>query len=128
MKRTTPQSNALDAFLLLLFAVSLYILVFQGFGFPSINGFWHLILRVSAAASAQVFFCRRGLPTLLRLLPLLATGCFALWSVWLFCTAWEHTSFSALFRDFLSPFVSCGVILFLFRMLSTRRRDPHEKK
>lgn len=48
--------------LLLVFSVSSYCLFMQGFAFPSLSRFWEFVLRILAAFSLQLFFCRTKWP------------------------------------------------------------------
>ena len=114
MKESKKSLDLLDLVLLFISAVSLYILVFQGFGFPPISGFWNVALRILAASLLQLFFCRSKWPVVIRLLPMLTTAAFALWCVRLYLVSWTHTSLLTLVSEFLSPALSCTAVLLLY--------------
>ena len=122
MKESKKSLDLLDLVLLVISAAFLYILVFQGFGFPSISDFWNILLRILTAVFIQLFFCRSKWPMVIRSLPLLATTAFSLWCVWLYLTSWTHTSFLTLAAEFLSPALSCAAVLLVYRMIT---RSPH---
>lgn len=107
-----------------IFFTSLYILVFQGFGFPAISPFWNAALRMIAAGSIQSFFLGTKWPKLLQCLPLFVSGCLAFWACWMYLTAWSNTGFLTLMFEFLSPALTCSGV-FMFHCL--KRRNYHEK-
>ena len=98
-----------------IFFISLYMLVFQGFGFPSISPFWNVLLRIVAAGCIQCFFLGTRWPKVLKGLPLFATGCLALWACWMYLTIWKHTSFLTLTCEFLSPVLICTTVLLVYQ-------------
>ena len=94
--------------------VSLFILLMQGFGLPSIGAALDLILRIVAAASAQVLFCVNIKQSWLRVIPLILTVAFALWGGWLFLTSdsWANVTFGDYFADYCIPALGCAVAYF----------------
>ena len=70
------------------------------------GGIMALLLRVIPAVSAQLLLCRWEK---CKALPLVLTGLFALWGVYLFCTspAWRYATVTGLFADYISPFLGC---------------------
>lgn len=106
-------------------------LLWAGFLLPLVLAFWPfaswgqpmaLLLRVVPALSAQALFCRAFRAPLLRALPLLLTGAFALWSTWLFLTSphWANATFAGYMADCVSPFIACGCVLWA----AARRHKP----
>ncbi len=71
-----------------------------------------LVLRIIPALCAQLLACRSGKGDLLKLFPLLLTGAFALWGMYLYLTsdAWAQASFVGLLADYISPFLACGLV------------------
>ena len=93
----------------IIMCVSLFVLLMQGFGLPSIGPVLGLVLRLAAAASAQALFCVNFKQHWLRIIPLILTVAFALWGGWLFLTsdAWVNATFVGYFFDYCSPAVGC---------------------
>ena len=110
--------------LLLAFFISFYCLFMQGFAFPSLSLFWELALRILAAFSLQMFFCRTKWPAAIKTLPLFAASFLAFWACWMYLTAWSNTGFLTLMFEFLSPALTCAGV-FMFHCL--KRRNHHEK-
>ena len=92
--------------------VSLFVLLMQGFGLPSIGSVHDLILRIVAAVSAQVLFCVNIKQFWLRIIPLILTVVFALWGGWLFITsdAWVNATFGGYFADYCFPAIGCALV------------------
>jgi len=69
-----------------------------------------VLLRITAAFFAQMYFCRRNWNLPVRLLPLLGTSLLALWGGWLFGSspAWADASFAGYFWDYCSPTLACA--------------------
>ena len=104
MKKTIHNLNAC-----IILCASLFVLLLQGFGLPPIGPVLGLVLRLAAAASAQVLFCVNFKQHWLRIIPLILTVAFALWGGWLFLTsdAWVNATFWGYFSDYCSPAVGC---------------------
>lgn len=111
--------------LLLVFFISFYCLFMQGFAFPSLSPFWELALRILAAFSLQMFFCRTKWPAVIKLLPCMATSAFVLWRLYLYLTAWSHRNFIFFTSDSLSLAIPCCVTAILFHIYQ-KRRYRHE--
>ena len=96
----------------IILCVSLFVLLMQGFGLPSIGAVLDLILRIVAAASAQVLFCVNIKQSWLRIVPLILTVAFALWGGWLFLTSdsWANATFGDYFADYCTPALVCALI------------------
>ena len=91
--------------------VSLFVLLMQGFALPSIGAALNLILRLVAAASAQVLFCVNIRKPWLRSIPLVFTAAFALWGGWLLLTSdsWVNATFWDYFADYCTPTLGCAL-------------------
>lgn len=119
------KNRSWDYLILALFIGSFYAVFMQGFAAPSLSDTGNLIFRVLAAATIQLFFCRRNWPILLRLLPLLITGLLALWGCLLYFRAdasWQNATFFDLLRDYLSPAIACGTTAILHRLFRNIER------
>lgn len=103
----------------IILCVSLFILLMQGFGLPSIGSVLDLILRIIAAASAQVLFCVNIKQPWLRIVPFVLTVAFALWGGWLFLTSdsWANATFGDYFADYCTPAIGCALVCVLNSML-----------
>ena len=91
--------------------VSLFVLLMQGFALPSIGAALNFILRLAAAASAQVLFCVNMRQPWLRIIPLVLTAGFAMWGGWLFLTSdsWVNATFWDYFADYCTPTFGCAL-------------------
>ena len=91
---------------------SLFVLLMQGFGLPSIGSVLDLILRIIAAASAQVLFCANLKQPWLRIVPLILTVAFALWGGWLFLTSdsWINATLGDYIADYCTPALGCALV------------------
>ena len=112
--------------LLLVFSVSSYCLFMQGFAFPSLSRFWEFVLRILAAVSLQLFFCRTKWPAVIKLLPCMATSAFVLWRLYLYLTAWSHRNFISFTSDSLSLAIPCCITVILFH-IHQKWGNRHEK-
>ena len=92
-----------------IFAISLYILVFQGFGFPNISPMVNYSLRFLAALCAQISVLSTSRAKLLRAVPVVLTALLALWGGILFVgsDSWQGVRFGAYFADYCTPFLGC---------------------
>ena len=91
--------------------VSLFVLLMQGFALPSIGAASNFLLRIVAAASAQILFCANIKQTWLRIIPIVLTAACALWGGWLFLTSdsWVNATFWGYFADYCTPTLGCAV-------------------
>ena len=107
----------------IILCASLFVLLMQGFGLPSIIPVLDLILRIVAAASAQVLFCVNIKQPWLRIIPLILTIAFALWGGWLFLTSdsWANATFGDYFADYCTPALGCAVAYIIYLVF------PHTK-
>lgn len=117
MKKTVLNLSA--GFIL---CASLFVLLMQGFGLPSIGPVWDLILRIVAAASVQVLFCVNIKRPWLRLLPLVLTIAFALWGGWMFLTSdsWVHATLGGYLADYCTPTIGCA-LAYIVCMISKKK-------
>lgn len=93
----------------IILCASLFVLLMQGFGLPPIGSVLDLILRIIAAASAQVLFCVNIKQSWLRIVPLVLTVAFALWGGWLFLTSdsWANATLGDYLADYCTPAIGC---------------------
>lgn len=107
MKRTTI--NMLCGFGILIPLVLLF--------WPMPYIMWHplvaTILRMIAAVSAQLLFCRISKLAWIWIVPLVLTGLLAGWGTFLYFTseAWVDSTFIGLLADYISPFIGCAIVL-----------------
>ena len=98
--------------LILALMCMLYMLFFQGFGFPSISPVLDAILRILSGLSLQllVFFVTRR--TGLRLLPLILSVLAALWGGWLFAfsESWSTVTFDLYVADYCTAAIGCAAV------------------
>ena len=90
-------------------AISLYILVFEGFGFPNIPSLLNVGLRILAALCVQMFVLCTFRAKWLRAVPVVLTALLALWGGILFVgsDSWQGVGFSVYFADYCTPFLGC---------------------
>lgn len=98
--------------LCLVFGVSLWLLVFQGFAAPSLSPLGNLCLRLLAAGSGEFLLCRLTRTDFLRLLPAVAASFFAVWGFFLLLTSpsWRHATFGGFLADYVSPAAMCWTV------------------
>ena len=99
----------------IILCASLFVLLMQGFVLPSIGPVLDLILRIVAAASAQVLFYVNIKQPWLRSIPLILTIAFALWGGWLFLTSdsWVNATLRDYIADYCTPAAACSVTYIL---------------
>lgn len=87
------------------------------------NDAMFLILRIIPSFAVQVLLCRVGKHNIIKAIPLLLTGVFALWGTYLYYTSphWSNATFGDLIADYASPFVCC-VIAFGIGLLVHRKK------
>lgn len=107
----------------IILCVSLFILLMQGFGQPFIGPVLDLILRIVAAASAQVLFCVNIKQPWLRIIPLILTVAFALWGGWQFLTSdsWVNATLGDYIADYCTPALGCAAAYIIYLVF------PHAK-
>ena len=104
MKKTVMRTATIIAAV-----ISLYILVFEGFGFPNISSPLNVGLRILAALCVQLFALCTFRAKWLRAVPVVLTALFALWGGILFVgsDSWQGVGFFAYFADYCTPFLGC---------------------
>ena len=102
-----------------IFAISLYILVFKGFGFPNISPMVDYFLRFLAALCAQISvlcaFRRKWilvLPTALTVLPVLWGGVLFVGS-----DSWQGVRFGVYLAEWCTPFLGCCAAWLIGKMI-----------
>ena len=122
MKKITANSAAC-----IVLVCSLAVLLLQGFGLPPISSTANLVLRILAAAAAQVLFCVNFKQDWLRAVPLVLTVAFALWGGWLFLTSdsWVNATFSDYFADYCTPALGCFVVYVFTFVVRNGMRKKH---
>lgn len=98
---------------------SLFVLLMQGLGLPPVGSVLNLLLRIVAAASAQVLLCVNIKQPWLRIVPFVLTVAFALWGGWLFLASdsWANATFGDYFADYCTPATGCALVCVLNSML-----------
>lgn len=104
-----------NGLLWLIFGVSIWLLVFQGFAAPSLTPLGNLCLRILAAASGEFLLCRLTRRDFLRLLPAIGSSFFAVWGFFLLLTSpsWQHATFGGFLADYASPAAVCWLVWWL---------------
>ena len=115
MKKTTN--------ILMVFAVIIpLILLF--WPFVRWNDAMSLILRVILSLAVQVLLYRVGKWNIIKVLPILIAGAFAMWGTYLYFTSphWSNATFwSSLIADYVSPFISCLVALIACLLIKKKK-------
>ena len=90
--------------------VSLFVLLMQGFALPSTGAALNFLLRLVAAASAQMLFCINMRHPWLRMIPIVLTAACAMWGGWLFLTSdsWVNATVWDYFADYCTPAIGCA--------------------
>ncbi len=89
--------------------------------FATWNDVMSLVLRVIPSIAAQVLLCRIGQQNIIKAIPALFTGAFAVWGVYLYYTSphWTNATFLGLIADYISPFI-CSVGVFIVYALTKK--------
>ena len=103
----------------LLSAVSLAVLLLQGFGLPALLPWADLLLRIAAAFFIQWLFSRVFQKKWLRSLPIILTSLAGIWGFFLFLTSpsWRNATFGNFMADYASLALSCAAFWFLHWLL-----------
>ena len=77
--------------------------------FAEWNNAMSIILRVIPSMAVQVLFCRICRSDIVKTIPALLAGSFALWGTYLFFTSphWINATVGDLIADYVSPFICC---------------------
>ncbi len=100
------KKGMINASMIVIFIVSLYIVVFQGFGFPNISNGLDAFLRILLAVSVQVLIITNLKPIWIRLLPTVIAAGIALWGVYVH---WADMTFGMYFVDYGTFLVGCAL-------------------
>lgn len=106
----------LNGLLALVFGISIWLLVFQGFAAPTLSPFGNFCLRVLAAVAGQWLVCRTARTSFRRMLPAIAVSFFAVWGFFLLLTSpsWRHATFGGFLMDYVSPAAGCWTVWWLY--------------
>lgn len=109
-------------------ALSAAALLFQGFAFPALSPAVMVVLRIAGAACLQWLFLRLWPKKLIRAIPALIAGCFAVWGFFLYLTSpsWRGATFGDLMADNISYLGGCLLVFGLAWLLP--RLIPRVKK
>ena len=114
MKKTTN--------ILLVFAVIIpFVLMF--WPFAEWNNVMAIILRIIPSVTVQVLLCRVNSLNIVKVMPSLITGAFALWGTYLYFTSphWNNATVSELIADYVSPFICCIVVLITYLLTKKKK-------
>ena len=113
MKKTTN--------ILLVFAV-IIPLVLLFWPFAEWNDAMSVILRIIPSVAVQVLLCRICKSNIVKVVPALLTGAFAVWGTCLFFTSphWSNATAGGLIADYVSPFI-CSIVVLAAYMLTKKR-------
>lgn len=113
-------------------------LLFQGFAFPSLSPAVLVLLRIAGAVCLQWLFLGLWQKTLVRAIPSMAAGCFAVWGFFLYLTSpsWRGATFGDLMADNFSYLGGCLLVYALAwllprlipRIRKAIRRKLHKRK
>lgn len=107
----------INGLLFLIFGVSVWLLIFQGFAAPGLSPFGGFCLRLMAAVTGQWLVCRTARSDFLKILPATLTSFFAVWGFFLMLTApsWQHATFAGFLMDYVSPAMGCWAVWWLYQ-------------
>ena len=98
---------------ILLVAAVIVPVAFLFWPFAEWNNVMSVILRVIPSVAVQLLFCRMWKPNIVKTIPALLTGAFAVWGTYLFFTSphWSNATVGSLIADYVSPFICCIFVL-----------------
>ena len=105
------EKKIIDALLVIAVIIPIVLLFWS---FVMWNDLMSVILRVIPSFAVQVLVLRVGKWNIIKALPILITGIFAVWGTYLYFTSphWSNATFwGSLIADYASPFISCLVTL-----------------
>ncbi|MBR5316831.1 MAG: hypothetical protein IKU39_02950 [Lachnospiraceae bacterium] len=105
------EKKIIDALLVIAVIIPIVLLFWP---FAMWNDLMSVILRVIPSFAVQVLVLRVGKWNIIKALPILITGIFAVWGTYLYFTSphWSNATFwGSLIADYASPFISCLVTL-----------------
>ena len=108
---------------ILLVAAVIVPVAFLFWPFAEWNNVMSVILRVIPSVAMQVLFCQMCKPNIVKTIPALLTGAFAMWGTYLFFTSphWSNATVGGLIADYVSPFICCGFVLVAY--LLTKKKE-----
>lgn len=108
----------LQMLIAILGVVFTYLVVMQGFAAPQLDKWVDLALRIAAALCLQITAIQLTKKTMLRLLPVMVTGCFAVLGLFLLLTSpsWRQATVGGFLMDYVSPFAACSLTVFLWKV------------
>lgn len=91
--------------------------------FAQWNDMMAVILRVIPSLAAQALLYRVGKLNVVKVIPTLLTGAFAAWGTYLYFTSphWSDASVEGLIADYVSPFISCVIVLIACFLVKKRQ-------
>lgn len=100
----------------LIFLMSLFALIFQGFAFPKLGEIWNIALRIIAAGSIQLLVLINIKSRLIRLFPIFLCAAVALWGGWLYLMsdAWANVTFALYFVDYCTPLLGSALTFIIY--------------
>ena len=88
------------------------------------NDVMSIILRIIPSLAVQVLLFRVGKWSVVKAFPILITGAFAAWGTYLYFTSphWSNATFwGSLIADYVSPFISCLVVLLACLLIKKKK-------
>ena len=87
------------------------------------NDVMSVILRVIASVAVQLLFCRMFKSNIVKTIPALLTGVFAIWGTYLFFASphWSNATIGGLIADYVSPFICCIVVLITYLLAKKKK-------
>ncbi|MBO5785153.1 MAG: hypothetical protein J6R05_03685 [Bacteroidaceae bacterium] len=109
---------------ILLVAAVIVPVAFLFWPFAEWNNVMSVILRVIPSVAMQVLFCQMCKPNIVKTIPALLMGAFAVWGTYLFFTSphWSNATFwGSLIADYVSPFIACLVALIACLLIKKKK-------
>lgn len=87
------------------------------------NDVMAVILRVIPSVAVQLLFCRMCKSNIVKTIPALLTGAFAVWGTYLFFTSphWSNATVGSLIADYVSPFICCIFVLAAYLLTKKKK-------
>ena len=108
---------------ILIFVAVIVPVVLLFWPFAMWNDVMSVILRVIASVAAQLLFCRMFKSNIVKTIPALLTGAFAVWGTYLYFTSphWSTATVGGLITDYVSPFICCIVVLITYLLAKKKK-------
>lgn len=112
--------KTMNIFLLITIIVPIVLLFWP---FAMWNDIMSVVLRVIPSLAAQALLFRVGKQNIVKALPLLLTGAEATWGTYLYFTSphWSNATFGGMIADYVSPFISCVVVLIAYLLIKKKK-------